>query len=97
MLALDALLLGALVIGSSLYVDSVVGFLQQRLELGPLSARVVLALAAVYCAFFVYAAGGVDLKVDYSFFKTSRPSDSTRIPVRRSTLRWPRRSSCSSR
>lgn len=42
------------------------------------SAGLVLALAAVYCAFFVYAAGGVDLKVDYSFFKTSRPSDSTR-------------------
>ncbi|HKU39665.1 MAG TPA: cation:proton antiporter [Polyangiales bacterium] len=50
LLALDALLLGALVIGSSLYVDSVVGFLQQRLELGPLSARVVLALAVVVIA-----------------------------------------------
>jgi hypothetical protein len=42
------------------------------------TAGLVLSLAAVYCAFFVYAAGGVDLKVDYSFFKTSRPSESTR-------------------
>ena len=37
-----------------------------------------LALAAIYGALFVYAAGGVDWKVDYSYFKTSRPSESTR-------------------
>lgn len=42
------------------------------------SAGLVLALAAIYCALFVYAAYGIDSKVDYSYFKTSRPSDSTR-------------------
>lgn len=42
------------------------------------SAGLVLALAAIYCALFVYAAYGVDTKVDYSYFKTSKPSDSTR-------------------
>jgi hypothetical protein len=41
-------------------------------------AGLVLALAAIYCALFVYAAYGVDLKVDYSYFKTSKPSESTR-------------------
>jgi hypothetical protein len=42
------------------------------------TAGAVLALAAIYSALFVYAANGVDLKIDYSFFKTSRPSESTR-------------------
>ena len=42
------------------------------------SAGLVLALAAIYCALFVYAAYGVDSKVDYSYFKTSKPSESTR-------------------
>ncbi|MEB2313638.1 MAG: Gldg family protein [Polyangiaceae bacterium] len=38
----------------------------------------VLALAALYGALFVYAASGSELRADYSYFKTSRPSDSTR-------------------
>lgn len=42
------------------------------------SAGVTLALAAIYCSLFVYAAGGVEAKADYSYFKTSRPSESTR-------------------
>ena len=37
-----------------------------------------LVFAAVYGALFVYSAGKVDFKVDYSYFKTSRPSESTR-------------------
>ncbi len=41
-------------------------------------AGVSLALAAVYGSLFVYAASGVDLEVDYSYFRTSRPSESTR-------------------
>jgi hypothetical protein len=41
-------------------------------------AGLTLGLAAVYGAFFVYAASGVDLDVDFSYFKTSRPSESTR-------------------
>jgi hypothetical protein len=41
-------------------------------------AALTLGLAAVYGAIFVYAASGVDLDVDFSYFKTSRPSESTR-------------------
>lgn len=37
-----------------------------------------LVLAAIYGALFVYSADKVGTKVDYSYFKTSRPSDSTR-------------------
>lgn len=37
-----------------------------------------LALAAIYGALFVYAAADVGATVDYSYFKTSKPSDSTR-------------------
>ena len=42
------------------------------------SGGLTLALAAIYGALLVYAAGGVPWKVDYSYFKTSRPSESTR-------------------
>jgi hypothetical protein len=42
------------------------------------ASGLTLVLAAVYGALFVYAADGLDLKADYSYFKTSRPSDSTR-------------------
>jgi hypothetical protein len=42
------------------------------------AAGMTLALAAVYGALFVYAASGVKLDVDFSYFKTSRPSDSTK-------------------
>jgi hypothetical protein len=41
-------------------------------------AGLSLALAGVYGGLFVYAASGVDLKIDYSYFKTSKPSDSTK-------------------
>ncbi len=41
------------------------------------TAGLTLALAAVYGALFVYAASGVKLNVDFSYFKTSRPSEST--------------------
>jgi len=41
-------------------------------------AGLSLALAAIYGSLFVYAAGGVDLRVDYSYFRTSRPSESTK-------------------
>jgi hypothetical protein len=42
------------------------------------SAGLTLVVAAVYGALLVYAAGGVPWKADYSYFKTSRPSESTR-------------------
>jgi hypothetical protein len=42
------------------------------------SAGLTLVVAAIYGALLVYAAGGVTWKADYSYFKTSRPSESTR-------------------
>ncbi len=42
------------------------------------SAGLTLVLAAIYGSLFVYAAGGVPWKADFSYFKTSRPSESTR-------------------
>jgi hypothetical protein len=42
------------------------------------SAGLTLVIAAIYGAFFVYAAGGLPWKADYSYFKTSRPSEATR-------------------
>jgi hypothetical protein len=45
-------------------------------------AGLSLALAAIYGSLFVYAASGIDLRVDYSYFRTSRPSDSTRQYLR---------------
>ncbi|HVR21099.1 MAG TPA: Gldg family protein, partial [Polyangiaceae bacterium] len=41
-------------------------------------AGLTLGVAAVYLTLFVYAASGVDLDVDFSYFKTSRPSESTK-------------------
>lgn len=41
-------------------------------------AGLSLALAAVYGSLFVFVAEGSNAKVDYSYFKTSRPSESTR-------------------
>jgi hypothetical protein len=38
----------------------------------------VLALAATYTTLFVYFGSSLELKADYSYFKTSKPSDSTR-------------------
>jgi hypothetical protein len=37
-----------------------------------------LALAAAYCALFVFAAGQTKAQADYSYFKTSEPGSSTR-------------------
>lgn len=42
------------------------------------NAGLTLVLAAIYGSLFVYAAGGLPWKADYSYFKTSRPSESTR-------------------
>lgn len=41
-------------------------------------AGLSLAVAGVYGSFFVYSASGIGLKVDYSYFKTSRPSESSK-------------------
>jgi hypothetical protein len=42
------------------------------------SAGLTLVMAAIYGSLFVYVAGGVPWKADYSYFKTSRPSEPTR-------------------
>jgi len=42
------------------------------------NAGLTLVLAATYGALFIYAAGGLPWKADFSYFKTSRPSESTR-------------------
>jgi hypothetical protein len=42
------------------------------------SAGLTLVLAATYGALLVYAASGLPWKADYSYFKTSRPSEATR-------------------
>lgn len=42
------------------------------------TAGLSLALAGIYGALFVYAASGVDWRVDYSYFRTSKPSESTK-------------------
>ena len=31
----------------------------------------------VYCALFTYAAGELEIKADFSYFRTARPSEST--------------------
>jgi hypothetical protein len=38
----------------------------------------ILAAAALYTGLFTYAASELDVKVDYSYFRTARPSESTR-------------------
>ena len=43
-----------------------------------LNAGLVLACALIYCSLFTYAAGELDLKADYSYFRTARASESTR-------------------
>jgi len=50
---------------------------ESRRARSAVSNGLTLALAGLYAALGVYAAGGIDLKVDYSFFKTSKPSEST--------------------
>jgi hypothetical protein len=46
------------------------------------SAGLTLALAATYGALFTYASAELALKADFSYFRTSRPSDSTKAIVR---------------
>jgi hypothetical protein len=46
------------------------------------AAGLTLALAATYGALFTYAAGEFDLKADYSYFRTARPSESTKNIVK---------------
>jgi hypothetical protein len=43
-----------------------------------LRSGLILGAAAIYCALFTYSTGELDLKVDYSYFRTARPSESTK-------------------
>lgn len=52
--------------------------LESRRVRAAAAAGLTLALAAIYCALFVYSAAGSDVKVDFSYFKTSEPSASTK-------------------
>ena len=52
--------------------------LESRRVRAAAAAGLTLALAAAYGALFVYSAANSELKVDYSYFKTSEPSASTR-------------------
>lgn len=49
----------------------------RRVKAATLSAM-SLSFAAVYAALFVYAAGELDVKADFSYFRTSRASESTK-------------------
>jgi ABC-type uncharacterized transport system len=42
-----------------------------------IAAGLSLAFAVCYCALFAYAAGELEWKADFSYFRTSRPSEST--------------------
>ena len=46
------------------------------------AAGLTLALAGTYGALFTYAASEAAIKADFSYFRTSRPSDSTKAIVR---------------
>lgn len=52
--------------------------LESRRVRAAAASGLTLALAALYCALFVYSAAGSDVKADFSYFKTSEPSASTK-------------------
>jgi hypothetical protein len=51
--------------------------IESRRVRAAIRSGLVLASAALYAALFTYAAAELDLKVDYSYFRTARPSEST--------------------
>lgn len=52
--------------------------LESRRVRAAAASGLALALAAAYCALFVFAAGQTKAQADYSYFKTSEPGSSTR-------------------
>jgi len=56
--------------------------IEVRRVLSAEAAGLTLALAAVYGALFTYAAGELDLKADFSYFRTSKASESTKNIVK---------------
>ena len=63
---------------AALYPQRNADRLESRRVRAAAAAGLTLALAAVYGALFVYSAAGSEWKVDFSYFKTSEPSASTR-------------------
>jgi gliding motility-associatede transport system auxiliary component len=53
---------------------------------GAMLAGLTLALAAAYGTLFTFVAGELDVKADFSYFHTARPSESTRKIVANATL-----------
>jgi hypothetical protein len=56
--------------------------LEARRVVAATYSGLTLAFAIVYCALFTYAAGELEWKADYSFFRTSRASESTKNVAR---------------
>jgi hypothetical protein len=56
--------------------------IEVRRVLSAEAAGLTLALAATYGALFTYAAGELDYKADFSYFRTSRASESTKNIVK---------------
>ncbi|HVW29523.1 MAG TPA: Gldg family protein [Polyangiaceae bacterium] len=63
---------------AALYPQRNADRLESRRVRAAAAAGLTLALAAVYGALFVYSATGSEAKVDFSYFKTSEPSESTK-------------------
>ncbi len=63
---------------AALYPQRGADRLESRRVRAAAAAGLTLALAAIYGALFVYSATGSEAKVDFSYFKTSEPSESTR-------------------
>jgi hypothetical protein len=63
---------------AALYPQRNADRLESRRVRAAAAAGLTLALAAVYGALFVYSAAGSEWKADFSYFKTSEPSESTR-------------------
>ena len=55
---------------------------ESRRVLAAATSGMSLALAAAYCSLFVYAASDAGIQADYSYFKTSAPSEATRNVLR---------------
>lgn len=63
----------------SLYPMRRAPHLESRRVRAAVLSGAALSLAAIYASLFTFAADDSDIKADYSYFKTSEPSDSTRM------------------
>lgn len=63
---------------ASLYPMRNAARLESRRVRAAAAAGLTLAFALIYGALLVYSAAGAEMKADFSYFKTSEPSDSTK-------------------